>query len=485
LRRFRDPAVLLFIASLVGSLAVHLPTYVSLGWLAEYFAEKSESEARARRDAEPQVTYFELPPTPDEEPTRDDPKPPDPAEEPEEAREEKKIVALSEPEPPTPEPTPKPEQEPEKKPERKTPPPPEAAEHAVIQKSQDPDVEPPPDARFVADENSQVQEETVAAVTNTVRDDQQAELQANQDRSPDEGQGADSTDELGGVRDKAGRERRPPVEATSPERQADRRQPDKLRGDRREQPGDIVVDDGFGTFVVRRGSERTGQAGEGGRAERRRAVNLKLGYSQFEGVIGADVLSSEREQFAEERRSRRRGKNHAEDFREFRSAIENFVSNVKVGNQTALNTRRSPFAAYIQRVHLRFHEAFHELVGHLPSDAAHTDMGLVARLEIVLEADGTLVAIGVVRSSGQILFDHAAYSAIKRGAPYPVAPGEIASNDGRVYLQWDFKRDPMACHQLHARPFILDGLPPVDRGAGAVPASTTRKGGAFLSPPSP
>src|SRR5690606_30015501 len=155
-------------------------------------------------------------------------------------------------------------------------------------------------------------------------------------------------------------------------------------------PGDVVVDDGFGSFVVRRGGERRGESGEGGTSRRRRAVHLKLGYSQLEGVIGADVLAEERELYAEERRSRRVGKSHAEDFREFRSAIENFVSNVKVGNQTALNARRSPFAAYIQRVHLRSHEACHELVASLPSDPAHSDLDLITRLEIVLEPDGTL-----------------------------------------------------------------------------------------------
>jgi outer membrane biosynthesis protein TonB len=473
LRRFTDPAVLLFIASLVGSLAVHLPTYVSLGWLAEYFAARSEADAKARRELEPQVAYFELPETLEEEPTRDDPElEPAPEEKREKERDEEQIVLV----PPPPKPEPKPEPVPEKI-ERSTPPPPESAEHAVIQKSRDPEVEPPPDARFVADENNRVEEETVAAVTNTVRDDEQAELPKNPDPSPDKAHGADSSDELGGVRDKPGTERRPPVEATSPERHVDNRRSEQLRGDRRTQPGDIVVDDGFGTFVVRRGSDRRGEAGEGGRAERRRAINLKLGYSQLEGVIGADVLSSEREQFAEERRSRRRGKDHAEDFREFRSAIENFVSNVKVGNQTALNARRSPFAAYIQRVHLRFHEAFHELVANLPSDGAHSDLDLVTRLEIVLEANGALAAVGVVRTSGQILFDHAAFAAVKRGAPYPDAPGEITSNDGRVYLQWDFRRDPMACHQLHARPFILEGLPvpPVDRARDTVPASTLPK----------
>lgn len=483
MRRFNDPAVLLFVASLAGSLAVHLPTYVSLGWLAEYFAERAaEAGEREDRPVETAVAYFELPPLEEPSPIEE--------EKPEKERPQKDEPEPEKPKPETPERAPQPEPE-KPKPEpapaepvpapKPPPPPPAEAEHAVIQKSQDPDVEPPPDARFVADENNRVEDETVAAVTNTVRDDERTAQQASPESRLD-GVGADMKDELGGVRDREGDELRPPVEATAPSRPeaAPSRTEERARGDVRERAGDVVVDDGFGTFVVRRGPSRDGEAGEGGRGERRRRVDLKLGYAQFEGVVGADVLASEREQFAAERRSRRVGRSHAEDFQEFRSAIENFVSNVKVGNQTALNARRSPFAAYIQRVHLRFHEAFHELVAGLPGDAAHNDQNLVTRLEIVLEADGTLAAVGVVRSSGQILFDYAAYAAVKRGAPYPVAPAEIKSSDGRIYLQWDFKRDPMACHQLHARPFILEGLPAPTRGRDVIPASTSPRGARFV-----
>src|SRR5690606_34822235 len=125
--------------------------------------------------------------------------------------EEKTVVVLPPPEPPKPEPKLVPE--PEKPTPKTPPPPPEAAEHAVIQKSRDPEVEPPPDARFVADENNAVLEETVAAVTNTVRDDERIEMKASQERAPDDAPGADAENELGGVRDKAGDERRPPVEA--------------------------------------------------------------------------------------------------------------------------------------------------------------------------------------------------------------------------------------------------------------------------------
>ena len=38
------------------------------------------------------------------------------------------------------------------------------------------------------------------------------------------------------------------------------------------------------------------------------------------------------------------------------SALENFIPEVKPGNQTALNTRAAPFAAFIARMHRSIHE---------------------------------------------------------------------------------------------------------------------------------
>lgn len=458
MRRLLEPRFLLFFAALLGSLAVHLPTYVSLGWLAEkLLADRDEDEPR-REPSEP--SFFELSPSDEssdddrEEPLKDAPAQARPTieapalEPPQEIQhEEEKIVIEEQAAPPAP----------------PRPPMPESPEHAIIQKSRDPDVEPPPDTQYVADENQVVEEETVAAITNTVRDDEMPELPSTPE-SPDDPslEGSDSEDEVAGVRDREGEERRPPVEPSSPEKQEmeQETQRDERRAGRPGERGDdeIIVDDGFGSFAIRGRRGPSGAGGEGGRSDRRRAPNLKLGYAQFEGIIGADVLADDRLSEAEERRARRRGSRASEDFQEFRASLENFVSNVKTGNQTALNARRSPFAAYIQRVHLRFHELFHANMANLPRDGAHSDESLITRLELVLEADGRLVEIGVVRSSGQILFDLAAYSAVKRGAPYPAAPSEIQSDDGRVYLQWDFRRDMMACHQLQARPFILEGL---------------------------
>lgn len=463
MRRLLEPRSLLLFAALLGSLAVHLPTYVSLGWLAERLLDR-EQEAREREPTEP--SFFELSPS-DEEPAFDEPELP--IEDLPESPQEQQRSAI---EAPSLAPPPEEIEEPEIAEEQAAPPtpprpsPPDTPEHAIIQKSRDPDVEPPPDTPYVSDENQVVEEETVAAITNTVRDDEMPELPSAEDPADDPSlEGSDAEDELAGVRDREGEERRPPVEPTSPEERQgiEESQREERRAGR---PGDhvdessdeIVIDDGFGSFAIRGRRGPSGSAGEGGRSDRRRAPNLKLGYAQFEGIIGADVLADDRLSEAEERRARRRGSRASEDFKEFRASLENFVSNVKTGNQTALNARRSPFAVYIQRVHLRFHELFHANMANLPRDAVHNNESLITRLEIVLEEDGRLVEVGVVRSSGAILFDLAAYSAVKRGAPYPPAPGEIRSDDGRIYLQWDFRRDMMACHQLQARPFILEGL---------------------------
>ena len=38
------------------------------------------------------------------------------------------------------------------------------------------------------------------------------------------------------------------------------------------------------------------------------------------------------------------------------AALENFIPEVRPGNQTALNTRAAPFAAYIARMHRSIHQ---------------------------------------------------------------------------------------------------------------------------------
>jgi TonB family protein len=192
------------------------------------------------------------------------------------------------------------------------------------------------------------------------------------------------------------------------------------------------------------------------------AVNTNLDPAQIASIVGADNLRKLREADGERRKSEHRGSWIASNFERWRSAIENYVSSVKPGNQTALNTAAVPFASYLNGMHNRIHpifaDSFLESLDGLPSNHPLNDQHLVTRLEIVLTKDGHLRKMGIVKTSGITAFDIAALDAVDRAQPFGPAPNAIISPDGNVYLHWEFHRDEVyACSTMGARPFILNG----------------------------
>jgi len=190
-------------------------------------------------------------------------------------------------------------------------------------------------------------------------------------------------------------------------------------------------------------------------------VNLNLNPQGVVAVVGQDQLRKEREADGERRKSEHRGSWTASNFERWRSAIENYVSSVKPGNQTALNTAAVPFATYLngmhQRIHPIFADSFLGSLGGLPAGHPMNDQKLITRLEIVLTKDGHLIRMGVVKTSGVTAFDIAALDSVQRSSPFGAAPSAIVSPDGRVYLHWEFHRDEVfACSTMNARPFLLN-----------------------------
>lgn len=119
-----------------------------------------------------------------------------------------------------------------------------------------------------------------------------------------------------------------------------------------------------------------------------------------------------------------------------------------------------PFAQYLNalhnRVHPKFADEFLESLAQLPiGDPLNGD--LTVRLEIVVSgADGNLVRIGVVKTSGVTAFDAGALGAVHEAAPFGPAPEAVRSFDGNVYIHWDLHRDPMlACSTRDATPMLL------------------------------
>lgn len=410
--------------ALILSIAVHLPIYGALGVLAKFWAaleaqrqpppvvevefdvalpsEETESttpseEAASPGEAEPADPERVAEREREEERAREQPR---------EAERQEERVAV---------PTPQPEQQ-------RQPPPQERANlQSITQRSRDPNVQPPPDARFLARESQRVEEETVAQIRNYQRDDEMPAAAAPEEPSESQEEGDSDEQEVADLREMEGTEARDPTpeEATArrpreaPEHVPARevRQEEVARG-REGSEGDgataspqrevvagaaqaregggaetetevVEVFDGVGTIRIERpralgrGAGENGGVTVAGEAEprpgsqqrtRRRGIrgsgsgapgsDLRLSWSQFEEVYGRERLDEEREQYVRERRSRARGQSHQERWQEFRAAIENFTPNVRPGNQTALNAAASPFAEYMAEVHRRLHRHF-------------------------------------------------------------------------------------------------------------------------------
>jgi TonB family protein len=190
-------------------------------------------------------------------------------------------------------------------------------------------------------------------------------------------------------------------------------------------------------------------------------VNLNLTQTGVVAVVGVDQLRKERIADGERRKSEHRGSWTASNFERWRNAIENYVSSVKPGNQTALNTAKVPFATYLNTIHNRIHPIFADSflgsLDNLPRTHPMNNPKIKTNVEIVVSKQGRVVKLGVTKSSGITAFDIAALDSVNRAQPFGPAPGAIVSPDGNVYLHWEFHRDEVfACSTMNARPFILN-----------------------------
>lgn len=457
-RRYREPIAIAFTIALIASLSVHLPVYDVLGELADRLKAEAE-EARKNRKYEPVEVDFEVPDSgKSQQPRRK-------AERRARAPEKREERA----------PTPVEELQAKASPQQRQPvQPPQNAPQAVQQHSTNPDVEPD-DARFIAEQNNKVEEESVASVRNMIRDDQTPSPGPQQSRSDTlQEAGNASEQKVAEMRNKEGsdarkatpdeaRRKRPdqaieadPIKA---ERVSSKTSPGKVAetsGDRaaEEASETITITDPAGTFSIRRPSKA---AQGGGQASQGRGPGSTLAWSQFEAAVGSEKLEQDRRAYLAEQKSSQRGISREKTWGEFRAAIENYVPGVKPGATTALNAAASPFATYIAAVHRRIHQEFADrFLRSLPiGGSPYQDPTLMTKLEIVLNQDGSVHRIGVVKSSGLLPFDFGAFNSVLRGQPYPPAPSSILSGDGRVYFHWGFYRNQRQCGTFNAEPYIL------------------------------
>jgi hypothetical protein len=189
-------------------------------------------------------------------------------------------------------------------------------------------------------------------------------------------------------------------------------------------------------------------------------LNINLTMAGLETAVGQDKLKQERAADGEARRAKHRGANGEKPGLDWRAAVENYEPSVKVGNQTSLNAAKSAFGSYINTMHNRIHpifaEEFLQSLSNLPPGHKFND-NLVTFVELVLSKDdGKILRAGITKASGFTAFDVIAVSSARRAGPFGKPPDAIVSHDGKVYIHWEFHRDPYdACSSRNARPYLL------------------------------
>lgn len=189
-------------------------------------------------------------------------------------------------------------------------------------------------------------------------------------------------------------------------------------------------------------------------------ININLTMAGLEAAVGQDKLKQERAADGEARRAKHRGANGEKDKLDWRAAVENYEPSVKVGNQTSLNAAKSAFGSYLNTMHNRIHpifaEEFLQSLSNLPPGHKFND-NLVTFVEIVLSKDdGKILRAGITKASGFTAFDVIAVNSARRAGPFGKPPDAIVSSDGKVYIHWEFHRDPYdACSSRNARPYLL------------------------------
>jgi TonB family protein len=356
------------------------------------------------------------------------------------------------------EPAPKPPQPVAPQPARKpVAPPEELSGQKIVDLDLGKEVEEPKDAKYLAQRNNRAEHETRARQTNLDKE-QQGKL------SPP----ADDRDKIAQLEDKearAGRRAQQPLAEESlatPNRPAtlSMRAPGSEKSGAR---GEQLLEDPDGLFtkaeVGQHGSDSARRSSA--RSEPTTPHLTKQGYAS---AFGDDAETAAA--VAKQEKSKHKGKFAERKERVF-SALENFISEVTPDNQTELNTRAAPFAQFITHMHRQIHEKW--AFGFLTQmdlsfrDSPMNDLKLVAKLEIVLDGEGNVDKIAMVRTSGITGFDIAAISAVYDAAPFPTPPGAIVSGNGKVYLHWKFHRNGDACGTPGVNYFILDNA---DRSSG-------------------
>lgn len=385
---------------------------------------------------------------------------------------------------PQPEPEPEPEKPPE--PEKEQPPEPEPEPQQekidfelqnlkmVEQLEEKDEKEVPRDVHYLSNINRDVTEETRAEITNLQKDADKAKAaQQEPSKEPDKGHADDNRvaelkEQKSQLAQQAPKVKVSPVEQR-PEQNDPR--PKSLLSmrelPRREHAEELLKNEAQANQAAagelapdrsaRSAVTQQDRSQQGATPTKDKQLKFRLSKNDLDALFGRDVEAQKA--IISQRESKKKG--IWEEQRErYQSPLENMVPEVRPGNQTALRSRKHPFAQFIATMHRTIHDkwaySFLEQLDTMGRSHPLNKRDLWTRVEIVLLGDGTIDKVRTVRFSGNNQFDGAAREVVFNSAPYPTPPREILSPNGKVYIHWAFHRDERACGTFGAEPFILD-----------------------------
>ncbi len=400
-------------------------------------------------------------------------------------RERKKKPKDKKPEEKPPEPLPVEEKKPEEKPPE--PPKPEEPEppkekidfellqlKMVEQLEEKDEKDVPDDVHYLSNINRDVTEETRAEMTNLQKDAETAKA-SQQEPSTEPDKGTADQNKIAELKEqKSQLAQEAPKQPVSPETKIPEQNDPKPKSllsmrdlpPREHSPemlkheaaadaansGELAPDQKSQAAVMQRDKQQAGASDT-----KSPVLRFRLSQNEMNALFGRDI--AEKRDLISQRQSKKKGV--WEEQRElYQSPLENMVPEVKAGNQTALRSRKHPFAQFIATMHRTIHDkwafGFLEQLDGMGRSHDLNKPELWTRVEIVLNSDGSLDKLRTVRFSGNMQFDNAAREVVRNAGPYPQPPREILSGNGKVYIHWAFHRDERACGTFGAEPFILD-----------------------------
>lgn len=442
---------------------IHLVALAAFGLVMALQPEEAEPEPEEEQSEE-EVSKEEF-----EVALVREPEPPDPERQRKEERQKERERREEETEPEKkPEPKKKKKEEQEQQQPREKPPrqPPERLKRKAVE--QQTNEKEPNEANFLSDENNRVEEEMVARETTNKNVDPtktqgEAADEKSEERQREKGNPDHAEEEASGEKI-AARATRPDREPARPKKRREPPQPPEERRKRPREPRERAEDrrEEAPERPKREPSDdpdkpRPTEPTERAKVPKRKAPDKPLpmpNVSDYDRVFDGE---QDRQKAEEVQEQQSKGAGHAMYERmekskgSVKATLENYVTEVKPGNHTALNARSSVGASYIARVHREIHplwggQYLPRLDNRYGPNHPLSNPDLRTVLEFVIDGQtGKLESVNIVESSGQTQFDMEAVRVSKMVAPHPTPPDKIVSPDGNVYMHWRFWRNQRQC----------------------------------------